>query len=99
MIEVQAVDIFRDTPKEKTPTSTNKVRGILAMLINVLLWAQRATGFGHRNIRPLSHTHIDPGLSEELLRSNDRLGRDFELLEQELRRNGLRIPHRSHRRR
>lgn len=59
------------------------------MFDNVVLWLKRATGVGYATFDPLAGGVIDIDEQTRKMRRADRLVRDVERLEYELRRIGL----------
>lgn len=62
-----------------------------AMTLNdILIWASRATGIGYRHYPPLVGNEIDPKKAQEFNELADKLVRDVDRLDRELRRIGVR---------
>jgi hypothetical protein len=57
-------------------------------LRSIILWLKRATGIGYKHPKPIEHETHGPEQAAELKHKTDKLVRDMERLEQELRRVG-----------
>lgn len=60
-------------------------------LDNIIVWLKRATGIGYKRYKPLSETTVSIEKMPNIKEKADRLNRDFDRLERELRRIGIRI--------
>jgi hypothetical protein len=61
-------------------------------LKSIITWLKRATGVGYRRYDPLVGRDVDVEKSARLRERTDKLVRDVDQLERELRKIGLRIP-------